>query len=143
MILTLIFSGLIILGIIFLKLWENHDFDDLLNVLGGLNVIIGSICLTASIILIVTSYITISSTIQENKLKYESLCKRCEIVKSGYEDVSKSDLIEDIAEWNTKVYNTKYWTNNPWTSWFNPQKIADNLDYIYWDDTFIIRKSEE
>lgn len=140
MILTLIFLGLIILGIIFLKLWENHDFDDLLNVLGGSNVIVGSICLTASIILIVTSYITVSTTIQENKLKYESLCKRCEIVKSGYEDVSKSDLIEDIAEWNTKVYNTKYWTNNPWTSWFNPQKIADNLDYIYWDDTFIIRK---
>lgn len=140
MILTLIFLGLIILGTIFLKLWENHDFDDFLNVLGGLNVIIGSMCLTASIILIVTSYITVSTTIQENKLKYESLCKRCEIIESGYEDVSKSDLIEDIAEWNTKVYNTKYWTNNPWTSWFNPQKIADNLDYIYWDDTFIIRK---
>lgn len=140
MILTLIFLGMIILGIIFLKLWEDHDFDDPLNVFGGINVIIGSICLTASIVLLIANYVTVPSTIQENKLKYESLCKRCEIVKSGYEDISKSDLIKDIAEWNAYVYDAKYWTNNPWTSWFNPQKIADNLDYIYWDDVI---ESEE
>lgn len=135
MILTLIFLGMIVLGIIFLKLWDDHDFDDFLNVFGTLSIVTGSICMIASIILIIINYFTIPSTIQENKLKYESLCKRCEIVKSGYEDISKSDLIDDIAEWNAYVYDTKYWTNNPWTSWFNPQKIADNLDYINLDES--------
>lgn len=139
MILTLIFLGMIALGIIFIIIGDSQCYN-FWDYLGSFNILTGSICLTASIVLLIANYVTVPSTIQENKLKYESLCKRCEIVKSGYEDVSKSDLIEDIAEWNTKVYNTKYWTNNPWTSWFNPQKIADNLDYIYWDDTFAIRK---
>lgn len=135
MILILIFLGMIALGIIILKILEEHDFDDLISFLATLSIVTGSICLTASIILIITNYFTVPSTIQENKLKYESLCKRYEIVNSGYEDVSKSDLIDDIAEWNAYVYDTKYWTNNPWTSWFNPQKIADNLDYINLDES--------
>ena len=73
---------------------------------------------------------TANHTVQQNKINYEGLCKRYEIVKSEYEDVSKSDVIADITAWNREVYNTKYWTENPWTNWFNPKKIADNLDYI-------------
>ena len=130
MILILIFLGMIVLGIVILKILEEHDFDDLISFFATLGIVTGLVCLTVSIILIIANYVTVPSTIQGNKLKYESLCKRCEIVKSGYEDISKSDLIDDIAEWNSYVYDTKYWTSNPWTSWFNPQKIADNLDYI-------------
>lgn len=135
MILILIFLGMIVLGIVILKILEEHDFDDLISFFATLGIVTGLVCLTVSIILIIADYVTAPSTIQENKLQYESLCKRCEIVKSGYEDVSKSDLIDDIAEWNSYVYDTKYWTNNPWTSWFNPQKIADNLDYINLDES--------
>lgn len=139
MILTLIFLGLIILGIIFCKL-DKNDYD---IYLGGLSIVIGSACLSASIVIIAASYISAPKVIQENKLKYESLCKRCENINSEYEDISKSDLINDIAEWNMKVYDTKYWTSNPWTSWFNPPKIADNLDYICLDVFESIIESEE
>ena len=56
------------------------------------------------------------------------------IIISDYEDVSKSDVISDITAWNMYVYNTKYWSENPWTNCFNPKKIADNLNYISLDE---------
>lgn len=134
MILTLIFLGMIVLGIIFIKIGDRQRYDDFWNTLGAVSLGIGGMFLFVSVIIIAGSHIKAPKVIQENKLWYESLCKRCEIVKSNYEDVSKSDLIEDINEWNMEVHNAKYYANNPWTSWFSPKEIADNIDYIYWDD---------
>ena len=68
--------------------------------------------------------------IQMRQIRYESLCKRLEVIKSDYEDVSKSEVIKDIAEWNQEVYDYKYWTDNIWTSWLFNKKIADSLEYI-------------
>ena len=129
MIITIIFLGMIFLGIISIKLTEKY-YNDFLEIFGGVNTFLGSICLIISIIVIIVSHITAPKIIQENKLEYDGLCKRYEIIKSEYEDVSKSDVIADITEWNIEVYNTKYWTDNLWTNWFNPKEIADNLNYI-------------
>ena len=52
------------------------------------------------------------------------------IRKDEYEDVSKSDVIKDISEWNKKVYSCKHWANNPWTSWFYSKRVADSLEMI-------------
>lgn len=138
MILTLIFLGMVILGIIILI--NRSPYNDFWDYLGALSLGIGLMFLFVSVTIIASNHIKASKVVHENKLKYESLCKRCEIIKSEYEDVSKSDLIKDINEWNMQVYDTKYWTNNPWTSWFHSKKIADNLEYIYWDD---VTESEE
>ena len=129
MIVTSIFISLLILGIIFGILahktyWDNMDF---LSILG---VSIGSIGLLICLIMIMAAHIYTPKTIQTNKLQYDGLCKRLEVVQSNYEDVSKSQVIADITAWNTEVYDTKYWTESPWTNWFNPREIADNLDYI-------------
>ena len=86
--------------------------------------------LVISIILIVCAHIAPNKNIEINKIDYDSLCQRLEIVNSDYEDVSKSDVIKDIAEWNKTVLDTKYWAKNPWTSWFYSQKIVDELKYI-------------
>ena len=129
MILTITFLGIILLGIIFIKLAEKY-YNDFLEIFGGINVVLGSICLIISIIIIIISHTTAQKFIQQNKLAYDGLCKRYKIIKSEYEDISKSDVIADITAWNMEVYNTKYWTYNPWTNWFYPKKIADNLDYI-------------
>ena len=129
MIITIIFLGMIFLGIVSIKLDEKY-WNDFLEIFGVINIMIGSVCLIISIIAIIVSHIVAAKIIQENKLEYEGLCMRYEIIKSEYEDVSKSDVIADITAWNMEVYNTKYWTDNPWTSWFNPKEIADNLNYI-------------
>ena len=38
-----------------------------------------------------------------NNIEYESLCNRLEIINSDYEDMSKSDVIKDVSEWNKMV----------------------------------------
>lgn len=38
-------------------------------------------------------------------------------------------LYSDIVNFNNKLRNQKKWANNPWTNWFNNEKIAA-LDYI-------------
>lgn len=133
MIIIIILLGMIFLGIISIKLDENY-YNEFLEIFGCVNTMVGSLCLFISIIVIIVSHITAPKIIQENKLEYEGLCRRYEIVKSEYEDVSKSDVIGDITAWNIEVYNTKYWTDNPWTNWFNPKEIADNLNYISLDE---------
>lgn len=132
MILTIIFLGMVLLGIMSIELGKNNysDFGDFLEIFGGLSTMIGSTCLIISIIAIIVGHATAPKLVRENNINYSGLCKRYEVVKSEYEDVSKSDVIADITAWNMKVYNVKYWTYNPWTNWFNPKEIADNLDYI-------------
>lgn len=127
MILTIMSLIMLILGIIFFK---KSGYADSIEVLGLVFTIFGGICSIVALCAIIVSHSVTNKTIQENKLEYEGLCKRYEIVKSEYEDVSKSDVIADITEWNKEVYNLKYWTNNPWTNWFNPSAIADSLEYI-------------
>ena len=129
MIITIIFLGIILVGIISSILYEK-SYNDFLELFGPCNIVIGSLCLIIAIIAIIFAHITAPRATQENKLEYDGLCKRYEVIKSEYEDVSKSDVIADITAWNMKVYDTKYWTYNPWTNWFNPKEVADNLDYI-------------
>lgn len=129
MILVFIFIGMILLGLVF-----SHSNIDDSDMLGGITSVFGSFLLFTSIIIIIISHAFVNNNIQKNKIEYEGLCKRYEIIKSEYEDVSKSDVIGDITAWNVKVYNAKYWSENPWTNWFNPKKIADNLYYIPLDE---------
>jgi len=129
MIITIILLVMTFLGIIFFKLSDKYDKDSF-EALGFINLMIGPVCLFISIMVIIISHTLAPKTIQQNKLKYDGLVKRNEIIQSEYEDVSKSDVINDVAEWNMEVYDTKYWTDNPWTNWFNPKEIADNLKYI-------------
>lgn len=129
MIITIILLVMTLLGIISIKLCDKYD-NEFLEFFGIVNFSLGLVFLTISVIIIISSHIMASRTIQENKLNYDGLCKRYEIIKSEYEDVSKSDVIADITAWNIRVYRKKYWTYNPWTSWFNPKEIADNLNYI-------------
>ena len=126
MILIFLFIIMVVLGFILIKsnISENTD------TVGAIINIFGFICLITSIIIIIGAHATANPVIQTNKIEYEGLCKRYEIIKSEYEDISKSDVINDITTWNMKVYNTKYWSENLWTNWFNPKKIADNLYYI-------------
>ena len=130
MILIFIFVIMTVLGFIIVK----KDIGDEPDITGGSMIVIGVTSLIISLLIIIGLHATANKNIQKNKMEYEGLCKRYEIVKSEYEDVSKSDVIADITSWNMEVYNTKYWSENPWTNWFNPRKIADNLYYIPLDE---------
>lgn len=126
MIITIIFVLMIIIGLIAMKI----DKCDNLLALEILTTTIGGIGLFACVVLISIQHACAGKIIYSNQIYYDGLCKRLEVVQSDYEDVSKSQVIKDVSEWNMDVYNTKYWTESPWTNWFNPKDIADNMDYI-------------
>lgn len=91
---------------------------------------VGGIVLLTMILIIFAAHTCVGARIERNKIKYDSLCERYKIVTSEYEDVSKSDVIKDIAEWNMEVHDYKYWAYNPWTNLFYSRRVADELNMI-------------
>lgn len=127
MILTIIVLIMTIVGIV--MLWK-CDYYGIGNGLGLLSTVCGGVIAFSMVICIICAHVGVDAQIEENRIEYESLCERYEIVTSEYEDVSKSDVIKDIAEWNKKVYSEKYWAYNPWTNWFYSRRIVDDLKMI-------------
>lgn len=128
MILTIIAVVAIAVGVTLLRKDEYEEgvvfgLGLLFTVGGGLIAFIMAIC-------IICAHVGVDATIEENRIEYEALCERQEIINSEYEDVSKSDVIKDIAEWNKNVYSEKHWAYNPWTSWFYSKRVADELKMI-------------
>lgn len=126
---------LTILGVIAfpLGLWmisKDSKDEGLMYVSGIFIAIIGAFLTVIMAILILIAHIGVDAQIEENRIEYEALCERQEIVESEYEDVSKSDVIKDIAEWNKKVYSQKHWAYNSWTSWFYSKRVADDMKMI-------------
>lgn len=126
MIITIICILIFIIGLIAIKIDKYGDFD----VLGILITTFGVIGLLVCVVIISTQHACAGKIIYSNQIYHDGLCKRLEVVQSDYEDVSKSQVIKDVSEWNMDVYNTKYWSESLWTNWFNPKDIADNMDYI-------------
>lgn len=127
MILTIIALIVTVVGIV--MLWK-CDYYGIGNGLGLLFTILGGGIAFIMTICIICAHVGVDAQIEENRIEYESLCERQEIINSEYEDVSKSDVIKDIAEWNKKVYSTKHWAYNPWTNWFYSKRVADELKMI-------------
>lgn len=128
MILTILVAVAVAVGVTLIRKDEYEEgvlfgLGLVFTVGGGLIAFIMAIC-------IICAHVGVDATIEENRIEYESLCERQEIIASEYEDVSKSDVIKDIAEWNKMVYSEKHWAYNPWTSWFYSKRVADELQMI-------------
>ena len=105
-------------------------YEGVVYMIGLLSAVCGGLIAFIMVMVIIVNHVGVDATIEENRIEYESLCERYEIVTSEYEDVSKSDVIKDIAEWNKKVYRIKHWAYNPWTNWFYSKRIADDMKMI-------------
>lgn len=128
MILTIITVIASVVGVILLR--KNEYEEGVLFGLGLLFTIGGGLIAFIMAICIICAHVGVDAQIEENRIEYESLCERYEIVTSEYEDVSKSDVIKDIAEWNKDVYSYKHWAYNPWTCWFYSKRAADDMKMI-------------
>lgn len=126
MILTIITLAVAIVG----TLLFYHAISDIMDAVGLLLFVGGGIIGFAMLCIIIIAHVGVDAQIEENRIEYNALCQRYEIITSEYEDVSKSDVIKDIAEWNKKVYSTKHWAYNPWTNWFYSKRVADDLKMI-------------
>ncbi len=120
----------IVLGAVLLYITEYFDLSFFLTYLSVCFIIIGSFASVVSLCLIGITHSGTPAQLKEYEIQYESLVRRVETLDSDYEDVSKSDVIEDVADWNIDVENSKYWAYNPWTNWFFNKKVVDSLQTI-------------
>lgn len=128
MIIFLLFVLSLIIGIVCLA--HSSFDDDILTYIGLSLACCGIILVLSSLVIILCNHTGINVEIETKRIEYESLCERLEIVNSDYEDVSKSEVIKNIADWNVYVTKKRYWTYNPWTNWFYSKKLTDSLKYI-------------
>lgn len=137
MILVLISIFLIILGIICLII-SNYKYrcPECIENIGLCSVITGGIFTIMCIVAFAYFNIGIDKQIYEYNLERESIIKQIECINydNDHENVSKTIVIKNICDWNKKVYGIKYWTNNPWTSWFRNKRYANSLEYIELED---------
>jgi L-cystine uptake protein TcyP (sodium:dicarboxylate symporter family) len=74
-------------------------------------------------------------TIQINEdIEYQNAYYHKATLEYRLENIEKNNvgnehLYNDIVEFNNSLRFTKKWANNPWTNWFNNQRISE-LDYI-------------
>lgn len=126
--------AILIFLIIFFGVWVYKlDNDDRYwgdNTIQALTAIFSGMALIISIVVICVNAIKADYNVQQNKIKYDSLVQRLEIVNTEYEDVSKSDVIKDVAEWNAMVNSQKYWNDNILIGVYFNNKVVENLEYI-------------
>ena len=109
---------------------NKYRVNGVLITLGVTNLVVGVIIgmIIGSITIINRN--TVDKRIYEAQMEYESITKQLQIIDSGYEDVSKAEVIQKVYDWNTAVYKSKYWTESPWTNWLCSKKYSDSLKYI-------------
>ena len=127
MILTIIAILMIPVGVLMVR---KDKYEGVVYVIGLLFTVCGGLIAFVMAVCIICAHVGVDAIIEENRIEYESLCQRYEIVTSEYEDVSKSDVIKDIAEWNKDVNSYKHWAYNPWTNWFYSKRVADDMKMI-------------
>lgn len=131
MILVLTFIGLLAIGVITLVVngkfnfsWKIHDI--LFNV--------GITCTAAGLFLsFILGGIALGNAAFYD-LDYQNTLHEREVIEYRLDHmeeniVGNEMLYNDIVEFNNMLRSQKKWANNPWTSWFNNEKIAA-LDYI-------------
>lgn len=128
MITTILVVAITVIGIIILCISRGVYW--IADLIGLLLTAGGAIVTVITVSLIIEGHVGVNAAIEENRIVYESLCERNEVISSEYEDVSKSDVIKDIAEWNKMAHSYKYWAYNPWTNWFHSKRVADELQMI-------------
>ena len=128
MILTILAVAITVIGIVMII--KSGGYNEIVCGFGFLFAICGGLVAYIMVCCIICAHVGIDAQIEKNKIKYEALCERQENVDSEYEDVSKSDVIKDIAKWNEDVYSCKYWASNPWTSWFYSKRVVDSVEMI-------------
>ncbi len=132
MIWILITVGLIIGSVVVLLAADDLCSD----ILFGL----AATCLTAGLFMgvifggiAIYNHIAVDKSIHETEMQYEALTKQLYMINSEYEDVSKTEVMQKVYDWNVHVHNTKYWSESPWTNWLYSKKYEDSLKYIEMD----------
>lgn len=134
MIITLIFIGMFVAGIILVIIGESSKISyNAWNAIAS----IGIGCLVLGGVLgMITGGISIGTAMNAD-IDYEKTIYERDVLEYRLEQLDENMtgnelLYNDIVEFNNELRYTKKWADSPWTSWFFNQKIAD-VEYIELD----------
>ena len=137
MIIFLFIFSMLFIGLVLVVIEVKTRFDVAAASFGFL--VLGYTLLVLALLFGLAGHVAIDKKIIDSNYERESIVKQIECINSDYEDVSKSKVIENAYEWNNKVRNAKYWSENPFTNWFWSKKYVDSLKYINTDDIGVKR----
>ena len=126
MIITLIVIALLIIGIV-CAIIGRKSYSAIPEVAGLVLITISVLASLFAIGFIIDANVN-KDVDYQNKL-YEKEVLEHRIDNMSENIVGNELLYNDIVEFNNELRNTKKWANNPWTNWFNNEKIA-SIDYI-------------
>ena len=126
MIITLIFLGLLILSFVLHCLNEEYWLSDIIYGFIIVFSVIGTVGSVVCGLIIAMNFgfqeIYFNNTVYEKQVLEYRLEQQ--------DNIAGNELLyKDITEFNNSLRSTKRLANNPWTSWFDNQKVAE-LDYI-------------
>ena len=130
MLLLIIFGIILAIGIILIVKYKDEWLCDGPYAVGLILTWTFGIFIVIALGIIILVHCGTDEQIEYYRIGRESLIKRMEVSDSNYEDVSKSDVISDVAKWNQKIVRARYWSNNLLTNWFYSQKVVDSLELI-------------
>lgn len=128
MILVLVPTFCLAIAIFCLKDWAGGE--DLRTVFWWLGVIVSGITLMTAGVDALQEHCNANIEIEINQIKMQELLNRMEFIDTEKENVSASDLIKDISEWNQRVAQRHYWQENPVTSWLLNPEITNSMQKI-------------
>jgi hypothetical protein len=133
MIITLMFIGFIIVGIILLTTSKSDKINigwskrDACEFIGMLLIVMGIVAGLFTCGFAISNAVTYDLNYQNALHEKEMLEYRIEHME---ENITGNEMLyNDIVEFNNELRNVKKWANNPWTNWFNNQGVA-SIDYI-------------
>lgn len=128
MIFTLILIGLVVAGIVCAIIGDRLSYKFEWVFVTGMITLVASSIISIVVIASIITVNVVADTDYQNKL-YERDMLEYRIKHMEKNITGNEMLYNDIVEFNNELRTVKKWANNPWTNWFNNQKIA-TIDYI-------------
>lgn len=120
MIITIMCTICLIAGILLLYLNDhNHWFNDGIEMIGFLLIVIGSIGVGICLVIIIVAHINVEALLQSLQNTRDILVYRLEHINEL--PAGNEMLYSEITEFNNRLYENIINSQNPWINWFyNP-----------------------
>lgn len=129
MILILGSLGILMIGIVF-RVISKKTYSELLMGIGIIATVLGFSVVFAFGTISICKHARAEKDIHKAEMEYQCILELLKIDDKENKDDLRAYVIDNVYEWNEKVYSEKHGADSPWTSWMFSKKYADSLKYI-------------
>lgn len=129
MILILGSLGILMIGIVF-RVISKKTYSELLMGIGIIATVLGFAVVFAFGTISICKHARAEKDIHKAEMEYQCILELLKIDDKENKDDLRAYVIDNVYEWNEKVYSEKHGADSPWTSWLFSKKYADSLKYI-------------